>query len=103
MSPLGTEETKCCSHCTDVKYYLEVILHIIFLGRLASQMGGVEHQIPLEITGMYCKVSLIGVLLTTLLTACESIHFLYPLVAFRVAGGSFGRELHPGQISLSQG
>lgn len=30
MSPLGTEETKCCSHRIHVKYYLRVILHFCF-------------------------------------------------------------------------
>lgn len=42
MSPLGTESTQCCSRHTDVKYCLEVILHIGFgvvgisNGRLAT-------------------------------------------------------------------
>lgn len=30
MSPLRTEETKCCSHHIHVKYYLRVILHFCF-------------------------------------------------------------------------
>lgn len=30
MSPLGTEETQCCSHQIDVKYYSELVLHICF-------------------------------------------------------------------------
>lgn len=30
MSSLGTEETPCCSHHTDVKYNFEVIPHICF-------------------------------------------------------------------------
>lgn len=96
MSPLGTEETQCCSHHSDVKYHLEVILHVCF--REAGSPKTWRCRTPdsfLEIAGMCCGVSLLGVLLTTSLAACESIRFLWPLVTFRVTGGSSEARVTP--------
>lgn len=68
MSPLGTESTQCCSRHANVKYCLEVILHIGFgvvgisNGRLATADAFADRRNVLQ-------VSLILVLLTTAVAA----------------------------------